>query len=58
VDVARFAETLGGGGHARASGLKLDGMSLELARDRVVKAMAEWMRNHRVTSPPPERDEV
>src|SRR4051812_37698787 len=44
VDVARFAETLGGGGHARASGLKLDGMSLEQARDRVVKAMAQWMR--------------
>ena len=46
VDVARFAETLGGGGHARASGLKLDGMTLEPARDRVVKAMAEWMRTH------------
>ena len=47
VDVARFAETLGGGGHARASGLKLDGMALEPARDRVVKAMAEWMRTPR-----------
>ena len=46
VDVARFAETLGGGGHARASGLKLDGMPLEQARDRVVNAMGEWMRTH------------
>ena len=44
VDVARFAETLGGGGHARASGLKLDGMSLEQAKGRVVKALGEWMR--------------
>ena len=48
VDVARFAETLGGGGHARASGLKLDGMPLEQARARVVNAMAEWMRTHPV----------
>jgi phosphoesterase RecJ-like protein len=46
VDVAAFAETLGGGGHARASGLKLDGTSLEQGRDRVVKAMTEWMRRH------------
>jgi phosphoesterase RecJ-like protein len=50
VDVARFAETLGGGGHARASGLKLDGMSLEQARHVVVNAMSEWMRNQRVTN--------
>lgn len=49
VDVARFAETLGGGGHARASGLKLDGLPLEQARDRVVKAMGEWMRTHPVS---------
>ena len=46
VDVARFAETLGGGGHARASGLKLDGASLEQGRGRVVKAMSEWMSRH------------
>jgi phosphoesterase RecJ-like protein len=45
VDVARFAETLGGGGHARASGLKVDGLPLEPARQRVVQAMMEWMRN-------------
>jgi phosphoesterase RecJ-like protein len=52
VDVARFAETLGGGGHARASGLKLDGLPLEQARDRVVHAMTAWMRNNPVTPPP------
>ena len=50
VDVARFAETLGGGGHARASGLKLDGMGLEQARRVVVNTMSEWMRNQRVTN--------
>jgi phosphoesterase RecJ-like protein len=50
VDVARFAETLGGGGHARASGLKLDGVGLEQARRVVVNAMSEWMRNNRVTN--------
>jgi phosphoesterase RecJ-like protein len=44
VDVARFAETLSGGGHARASGLKVDGLPLEQARQRVVQAMTEWMR--------------
>ncbi len=38
VDVAKFAEQFGGGGHARASGLKLEG-SLQDAHDRVVNAM-------------------
>jgi phosphoesterase RecJ-like protein len=38
VDVATFAEQFGGGGHARASGLKLDG-TLAAAHDRVVSAM-------------------
>ncbi len=38
VDVARFAEQFGGGGHARASGLKLVG-SLEEVHDKVVGAM-------------------
>ena len=58
VDVARFAETLGGGGHARASGLKLDGLPLEQARERVVGAMTQWMRNNAVTLPPATRDAV
>ena len=40
VDVARFAERFGGGGHARASGLKIDG-TLERAHDAVVSAMIE-----------------
>ncbi len=38
VDVARFAEQFGGGGHARAAGLKLE-MGLEEAHRRVVEAM-------------------
>lgn len=44
VDVARFAETFGGGGHARAAGLKLDGVTFEDARRRVVSALAEWIK--------------
>jgi bifunctional oligoribonuclease and PAP phosphatase NrnA len=38
VDVARFAEQFGGGGHARASGLKLE-TTFQEAHDRVVEAM-------------------
>lgn len=38
VDVARFAENFGGGGHARAAGLKLQ-MSLAEASQQVVSAM-------------------
>lgn len=40
VDVARFAEQFGGGGHARAAGLKIEG-SLDAAHDKVVAAMLE-----------------
>jgi phosphoesterase RecJ-like protein len=42
VDVAKFAEQFGGGGHARASGLKLEA-SLDEARRRVVGAMIELL---------------
>ena len=42
VDVARFAEAFGGGGHARAAGLKVDG-PLDLATERVVAAMKKQM---------------
>jgi phosphoesterase RecJ-like protein len=38
IDVARFAEQFGGGGHARASGLKLT-TTLREAHERVVGAM-------------------
>jgi phosphoesterase RecJ-like protein len=38
VDVAKFAEQFGGGGHARASGLKVEG-TLQDVHDRVVAAM-------------------
>ena len=37
VDVAKFAEQFGGGGNARASGLKLDGR-FDDVRTRVVNA--------------------
>ncbi len=40
VDVAKFAEQFGGGGHARAAGLKVDG-TLDDVRQRVVTAMLQ-----------------
>jgi phosphoesterase RecJ-like protein len=40
VDVAKFAEQFGGGGHARAAGLKLD-CTLQEAHNRVVAAMLD-----------------
>ena len=40
VDVAKFAEQFGGGGHARAAGLKVNG-SLREVHDRVVSAMTK-----------------
>ena len=43
VDVAKFAEQFGGGGHARASGLKLNG-DFQQAHDRVIAAMSELLR--------------
>ena len=43
IDVARFAEHFGGGGHARAAGLKLEG-TLQAAHDRIVDAMLDRMR--------------
>jgi phosphoesterase RecJ-like protein len=42
VDVARFAEQFGGGGHARAAGLKLDA-PIASAHERVVGAMVQRM---------------
>ena len=38
LDVAKFAETFGGGGHARAAGAKIAG-SLDEVRDRVTAAL-------------------
>lgn len=40
VDVAKFAEQFGGGGHARASGLKLDG-TLDEVVERVTVALTK-----------------
>jgi bifunctional oligoribonuclease and PAP phosphatase NrnA len=42
IDVSKFAEQFGGGGHARAAGLKLDS-DLHSARERVVAAMLKAM---------------
>jgi phosphoesterase RecJ-like protein len=44
IDVARFSEPFGGGGHARAAGLKLE-TSFQQAYDRVVSAMLNRMQN-------------
>ena len=43
IDVAKFAEQFGGGGHARAAGLKLQ-TTLRDAHDHVVAAMIKAMR--------------
>jgi len=45
VDVAQFAQQFGGGGHARASGLKLDG-DFQQAHDKVVAAMLQAMKSN------------
>ena len=42
IDVARFAEQFGGGGHARASGLKIPG-TLEEVFEKVTSAMKKAM---------------
>ena len=42
IDVAKFSEQFGGGGHARAAGLKLDA-PFQQAHDRVVGAMIAAM---------------
>jgi phosphoesterase RecJ-like protein len=42
VDVAKFAEQFGGGGHARASGLKMN-TSFDEAHDQVVAAMLKTL---------------
>jgi phosphoesterase RecJ-like protein len=42
IDVAKFSEQFGGGGHARAAGLKLDA-PFQQAHDRVVSAMMASM---------------
>ena len=44
LDVAKFAEQFGGGGHARASGLKMEGMGMKEAHDRVVAALVQAIR--------------
>ncbi|HSV16197.1 MAG TPA: DHHA1 domain-containing protein, partial [Tepidisphaeraceae bacterium] len=47
VDVARFAEQFGGGGHARAAGLKVNG-PLQAVHDQVVEAMVAKLETVKV----------
>lgn len=51
VDMARFAEAFGGGGHARAAGLKLDG-DLENVRNQVLQAMVTELNRQASFGPP------
>src|SRR5207248_5750214 len=44
LDVAKFAEQFGGGGHARASGLKIEG-SFDEAHERIVTELARAVGN-------------
>jgi len=43
VDVAKFAEQFGGGGHARAAGLKMDGHTVDAAHEAVVQRMLQLL---------------
>lgn len=43
IDVARFAEKYGGGGHARAAGLKMS-ESLDVATGKIVSAMTQTLQ--------------
>src|ERR1700743_501874 len=52
IDVARFAEQFGGGGHARAAGLKLPGTLAEVRR-RVLQAMDESIQKNGNSGPGP-----
>ena len=44
VDVAKFAEQFGGGGHARAAGLKMDGYTVDAAHEVVVQRMLQMLQ--------------
>jgi len=50
VDVARFAQQFGGGGHARAAGLKIEG-TLEQAYEKVVGAMTAALEGNPKSEP-------
>jgi phosphoesterase RecJ-like protein len=44
VDVAKFAQQFGGGGHARAAGLKIDNSTLDAAAELVIARMTEVLQ--------------
>ncbi len=43
VDVAKFAQQFGGGGHARAAGLKIERITLDAAAELVIARMTELL---------------
>lgn len=45
VDVSRLAQTFGGGGHARASGFKVTGKSIDEVADDLAKAVYDVVKN-------------
>ena len=45
VNVQRMMEQMGGGGHGTAAGAKLDGLTIEQARDMVTKVIEEYENN-------------
>lgn len=55
VDVSKFAESFGGGGHARAAGLKLE-TSLDAAHERVVAAALEKLSTIPISADPSDDD--
>jgi phosphoesterase RecJ-like protein len=44
VDVSKFAEQFGGGGHARAAGIKLQS-TLQQAHEQIINRMAETLQH-------------
>ena len=50
VDVARFAEQFGGGGHARAAGMKVEGSVLEV-REKLAEALVREMAAYPFPNP-------
>lgn len=44
VDVNKLAEQFGGGGHARASGCRMEGVSIDEAKKRLLAALAQTIR--------------
>jgi len=46
IDVAKIAEVFNGGGHKRASGFKIEGMTLDEAKKHVISTMKVILKNY------------